>query len=61
MLVAVALPLRHKRIRLRKNQPRAFYRIDTDTTHANYAVNEFGFLEKINRVSPANQKPEMEN
>jgi len=61
LLVAVALPLRHRRSRLKRFRFKESYKIDTDTRYANYAINEFGSLEKISRVSSADQTPEMEN
>lgn len=68
LAVAVAMPFksknsRNKRMELRNNRVefRRLYRIDTDTSHANYAINEFGTLEKISRLNWTDEKPEVEN
>jgi hypothetical protein len=46
----------------RKNNNHKFqYKIDTDTTNSQYAVNEFGTLERINRINTTGHKPEVEN
>ncbi|MES2374942.1 MAG: hypothetical protein V4553_00095 [Bacteroidota bacterium] len=57
LIIAVLMPLN-----IRKNNKRKIqYRIDTDTSNSLYAVNEFGTLEKINRLNPTDHKPEVEN
>lgn len=63
LLVAIALPLKNKRERERSQKVITRiqrYRIDTDTSKANYAINEFGTLERINRIN-WDEKPEFEN
>ncbi|MFD2871765.1 hypothetical protein ACFS5N_04760 [Mucilaginibacter ximonensis] len=63
LLAALALPLKNKRVKvknIRAIKPIRSYRIDTDTSNANYAINEFGTLERINRVN-WDEKPEFEN
>ncbi|MES2425872.1 MAG: hypothetical protein V4560_02825 [Bacteroidota bacterium] len=45
LLAAIVLPLK-----TRKNKIDSRYKIDTDTSNALYAVNEYGTLEKINRI-----------
>ena len=63
LLVAVALPLKSKKERAKRLEVTKMilnYRIDTDTSNANYAINEFGTLEKINRINWG-QRPEVEN
>lgn len=61
LLVALALPLRRKKKRVKDVEIKKEYKIDTDTHNANYAINEFGTLEKIDRHSWTDEKPEMEN
>ncbi|HWZ36604.1 MAG TPA: hypothetical protein VNW51_10610 [Mucilaginibacter sp.] len=60
LLAAVALPLGSKRKLVGNIEIKKEYRIDTDTSNANYAINEFGTLEKINRLSWTDERPEME-
>lgn len=45
LLAAIILPLK-----TRKNKTTIPYKVDTDTSNALYAVNEYGTLEKINRI-----------
>lgn len=60
LLIALALPLKNKRERFKKMEIPKVYKIDTDTRNANYAVNEFGTLERINRAN-LDEKPEIES
>jgi hypothetical protein len=57
LITAILMPLS-----TRKNNNHKFqYKIDTDTTNSQYAVNEFGILERINRINTTGHKPEVEN
>jgi len=63
LIVAIALPLKRKRDRAKKievTEKAPGYKIDTDTSGANYAINKFGTLERINRTNWY-ENPEFEN
>lgn len=63
LLVAVVLPVKQKRDRakrLEETEKVQRYKIDTDTSNANYAINKFGTLERINRINWY-ENPEFEN
>lgn len=56
LLAAIIMPLKSK-----KSPIKSRYKIDTDTSNASYAINDFGSLEFINRINTAGPAPEMEN
>ena|GEM_PF-1865460 len=61
LVIAIALPLKSRKSRFRKKEVKQNYRVDTDTSNAHYAINEFGGLEKIDRITWPDKKPEVEN
>lgn len=57
LITAILMPLSTRK----KNSRKIKYKIDRDTSNSQYAVNSFGTLEKINRISATDHKPEVEN
>lgn len=57
LITAILMPLSTRK----KNSRKIKYKIDRDTSNSQYAVNAFGTLEKINRISTTDRKPEVEN
>ncbi|MBC7400008.1 MAG: hypothetical protein H7289_08685 [Mucilaginibacter sp.] len=57
LLTAILMPLSIRKSRNPKHQ----HKIDTDTSNSQYAVNEFGTLERINRTNTTGHTPEVEN
>lgn len=61
LIAAIVLPLNSRRGLFNKRKNSKNYRIDTDTSNANYAISEFGTLEKINPINRTDEKPEIGN
>lgn len=51
------MPLKSKKGRIKTRR----YKIDTDTSNASYAINEFGSLEFINKINTTGPSSEIEN
>jgi len=57
LLATIIMPLKSKKGRIKTRR----YKIDTDTSNASYAINEFGSLEFINKINTTGPSSEIEN